>query len=50
MRFVKQNLAWDMLEVRVSKPAVEAHMNEFEGELPPGINLRTERVVNVRRS
>ena len=49
MSHVKANLAWDLLEVRVNKSAVEA-VQEETGELPPGVNLNTTRVVNVRRS
>lgn len=39
----------ELLDVRVNKAAAEAYADEH-GELPPGINARTERVVNVRRS
>jgi len=46
--FVDQNDAWDMLESRCSKTAVEQYKNVY-GELPPGLNYRVERVVNVRR-
>lgn len=49
MLHVKTNLAWDLLETRVSKSAVDAYAAEH-GDVPPGINLRTERTVNVRRS
>jgi len=47
---VKTNLAWDLLEQRVSKAGVEQYQQENEGALPPGINIRVERVVNVRRA
>lgn len=50
MEHVKANLMWDLLEVRVNKAAVEVHMAENEGSLPPGVNLSTTRTVNVRRS
>ena len=49
MEYVKKNVAWDYLETRVNKAAVESHMQEF-GDAPPGVNVRTERVVNIRRS
>lgn len=49
MSHVKENLAWDLLEVRVNKSAVESVQSET-GELPPGVNLNVTRVVNVRRS
>lgn len=37
------------LEARANKVAVEQY-KEVHGELPPGINWREERVVNIRRS
>lgn len=49
MEFVKANDEWPLLEVRASKTGVEQY-KESHDDLPPGINLRTERVVNVRRS
>jgi hypothetical protein len=39
-----------LLEVRVSKTAVEQFREANDDEIPPGVNLRVERVVNVRRS
>jgi hypothetical protein len=39
----------DLLEARVSKAATEAYI-DAEGTLPPGIDMRTERVVNIRRA
>lgn len=50
MDFVKANEEWALLEVRVSKTAVEQFRSANDNELPPGINIREERVVNVRRS
>ena len=50
MDFVKANEEWALLEVRVSKTAVEQYRSANDDELPPGINVREERVVNVRRS
>lgn len=38
-----------LLEVRASKTAVEVYMQEHNGELPPGINYRSERTINVRK-
>jgi phage host-nuclease inhibitor protein Gam len=49
MTHVKENDDWAMLEVRASKSAVEQY-RETNNDLPPGISLREERVVNVRRS
>lgn len=40
---------WSMLEKRVSKGFVEAYKTEHN-DLPPGVNIRSEIVVNVRRS
>lgn len=45
--WVKENEAWELLESRVGKAAVEAYKEE-NGDLPPGINYSAERKVNVR--
>lgn len=50
MNFVKANEEWSLLEVRASKTAVEQFRETNDNELPPGVNMRSERVVNVRRS
>lgn len=50
MEFVKVNEEWSLLEVRASKSAIEQFRSANDNELPPGVNLREERVVNVRRS
>lgn len=47
LNFVRENDAWDMLESRVSKAAAIEYKNEH-GELPPGLNYRAERVINVK--
>ena len=47
--YIRENEMWDMLERRVNKTAVETFRNERD-DLPPGINWREERVVNIRRS
>ena len=49
MTHVKENEEWALLEVRASKTAVEQY-RETNDDLPPGISMREERVVNVRRS
>jgi type I site-specific restriction endonuclease len=49
MEYVKNTEQWPLLEVRASKTAVEQHRDLHE-DLPPGINWREERVVNIRRS
>jgi hypothetical protein len=48
-KFVKDHDAWEMFQNRVSKTAVEQY-KAVHDELPPGLNWREERVVNVRRS
>lgn len=50
MEFVKANEEWSLLEVRASKTAIEQFRDSNDNELPPGINIRSERVVNIRRS
>jgi phage host-nuclease inhibitor protein Gam len=50
MEFVKANEEWSLLEARASKTAIEQFRDSNNGELPPGINIRSERVVNIRRS
>lgn len=48
--YVQQNGAFEMIERRCNKTAVEQHKSANDGQLPPGLNWREERVVNVRRS
>lgn len=50
MEFVKAHEEWSLLEVRAAKTAIEQYRAANDDELPPGINIREERVVNVRRS
>jgi hypothetical protein len=49
MNFIKENDEWSLMEVRAAKLAVEQY-KDANGDLPPGINWREERVVNFRRS
>lgn len=49
IEFVKRNEAWEMLTRGVNKTAVE-QFKAANDDLPPGVNLRTEVVVNFRRS
>ena len=49
MNFIKENEEWPLLEVRASKTGIEQY-KEANAELPPGVNWRSERVVNIRRS
>lgn len=46
--FIKQHGLWDMLEARVSKSAVMDWV-ESNGSVPPGVNIKTDEVVRVRR-
>ena len=45
---VRANEAWEMLERRVNKTAVE-QFKSVEGDLPPGVNWSETQVVNFRR-
>lgn len=47
--FIRQGEHWSMLERRVNKTFVESYKAEYH-DIPPGVNLRSELVVNVRRS
>lgn len=46
---VKQNDAYELLERRCSKTGIEQY-RAANDDIPPGINVRTEQVVNIRRS
>lgn len=48
--YIKQTGDLNMVELRPSRTAVPEYAAANDGELPPGINMRVERVVNVRRS
>jgi hypothetical protein len=48
-QFVKDNDAFELLEARVSKKAVEEFKAANE-ELPPGVNWNARFTVNIRRS
>jgi hypothetical protein len=49
MSFVKSREDWHLMEVRASKTAIQQYKDEHQ-DLPPGINWRSERVVNIRRT
>jgi hypothetical protein len=49
LEFVRAKEEWSLLDVRASKLAVEQFVDANE-DIPPGISLRQEKVVNVRRS
>lgn len=46
--YVKDNGAWELIEGRASKIAVEQH-REANDDLPPGISYSSTQVVNFRR-
>ena len=46
--YILENKQIDLLQKRVASRAVQEFV-ETEGELPPGVDMSTERVVNVRR-
>lgn len=46
--FVRENDLWHLLTQGVSKTAVEEYLAAKE-ELPPGVNIRRELAVNIRR-
>lgn len=49
VEYVKANEAWELLEHRAAKKAVEQY-REVNDSLPPGVNWSEEIVINVRRS
>lgn len=49
LEFIRTNERWELLERRVSKTVVEDYA-ESTGEIPPGVELKREIVVQVRRS
>jgi hypothetical protein len=46
--WIKATEGWEFLERRVSKTVVQEYM-ESQGAVPPGVNVRTEVEVRVRR-
>jgi len=50
MEFVRERDEWGLLIVRPNATAVEQYLESHNDELPPGIDLRVERVVKIRRS
>lgn len=49
MDFIESNKAFDLLDVRANKTAVEGFMAEHQ-DVPPGVNIRREVTVNFRRA
>lgn len=48
VEFIKGNDAWEMLEHRANKIAVQQYIDEH-GDLPPGVNWSETQTVNFRR-
>jgi len=49
LQHIKANDDWQLMEIRAAKTAVEQY-KEANDDLPPGVNWREERVVNIRRN
>lgn len=49
LAFIQEHDLWHMLERRVSKASVDAYREEYDA-IPPGLNIRSEVTVNIRRS
>lgn len=47
--YVQSNGAYELLEHRANKAAVEEFVAANSGDLPPGINFSTTKTVNFRR-
>lgn len=50
MDFIKAGDHWSMMEVRAAKTAIEQYKSANDEQLPPGVNWRSEVVVNIRRT
>lgn len=48
LAWIRANEAWEFLERRVSKTVVQEY-SEARGEVPPGINVTNDVVVQVRK-
>jgi len=48
-KWVKEQDAFDFLERRIKKTAINDYMEEHDGAIPPGVSVFTEFVVRVRR-
>lgn len=49
MGYVRENDAWNLLDVRANKTAI-VEFKEANNDLPPGITWREETVVRIRRA
>lgn len=48
LAFIRERNMWELLDHRVSKSVVEAFL-ESTGRIPPGVDIKRETVVRVRR-
>jgi len=49
LAYIQANEAWELLERRVNKTAVQEHRDAHD-DLPPGVNWSEAQVVNFRRT
>ena len=49
LEYIRQNEAWDLLDIRGSKTAIQEYMLE-NNNVPPGIELSRFQDVSIRRS
>ncbi len=49
LAWIKETGIWELLEKRVSKTVVQEYM-ESQNEIPPGVKVRTEVEVRVRKT
>ena len=47
--FIIETKQVDLLQKRIASRVVQEYAETNDGELPPGVDMATERVVNVRR-
>lgn len=50
LNFVKEKEEWPLLQFSCNKTALEQYRSANDDSIPPGLNVRVERVVNIRRS
>lgn len=50
LKYIRDHNEWGLLDARPLKSAVEVFIDANDGELPPGINWRSENVLRIRRS
>jgi hypothetical protein len=48
LAFIRDKNMWELLDHRVAKSVVEDYL-ESTGEIPPGVDIKRETVVRVRR-